>query len=198
IFSLTNVGKSSKNLNCKLFHSDTNKQFVSCDVADVLVDPETRKPTPIPTWWTDEFGKGIPTFKPPDPPFSDVEKNGDLYQSETKVMYSDTDSYQHCNWTSYMKFSYDSMMDHLIRGGGYDWVTLDDVKAGIRDVDILYRSEAMLGDTLTVQSWSTRGDKCENKEKSLLFNVLNVGTSCFQAKMTFFSPNPSLNAHSAL
>jgi len=194
VTSLKNLGKSSKTLTYNIFQYETDRHFVSCDVTDVLVSMTERKPVSYPDDWLSKYGKDTTNFRRnellPDLDPGKTETNKSL----VRVTYSDTDTYQHANWSSYLKYCYNSLYEHLFLGKGYTYVTQEEVLSGYRDVEMLFRNEANIGDIIFVQSWSEKAASGKSLDPgSVLFRLVNeAGNSCFEAKMTFYPVSSNL------
>ncbi|WAR04842.1 hypothetical protein MAR_020211 [Mya arenaria] len=192
ITALKNLGKSSKTLSYDLFHEGSDRHLVSCDVTDVLVDEKSRKPIAYPDWWLEKYGHHVNGFRRAQL-LTDVDPgSAQVNLSYFRVTLSDTDTYRHCNWASFLKYCYESMFEHVSRDGSYAWITSDDVNAGLRHVDMLFRNEATLGDVLIVQSWSECDQTDTGEYPYLKFRIINNGNSCFEAKMAFFEDKKSI------
>ncbi|KAH3700130.1 uncharacterized protein LOC127860888 [Dreissena polymorpha] len=185
---LKNLGKSSKTLSYNIFHEGSERHLISCDVTDVLIDAQTRRPVSYPEWWLTKFGRNVGEFRR-----ASLLGTLDPGETEVRVSYfrvtlSDTDTYGHCNWSSYLKYCCESLFEHVNKELGYKWVTCDDVSSGLQQADVLYRSEASLGDILLVQSWSDlEKDSRGFASKCLKFRLLKDGNSCFEAKLKFYT-----------
>lgn len=81
-----------------------------------------------------------------------------------QVQWSDIDQYNHTNYTSYSKFAVDSMQAALHkqekdgRVEGLKDLTFDFVDNGLKQLNICYLQQSLMGDTLDVHVWQEEGD----------------------------------------
>ncbi|XP_045207950.2 uncharacterized protein LOC123559889 [Mercenaria mercenaria] len=143
------VKRASRFTEKKLRHPAVERQYARCSAVEVNMDPETRKPKPFPSWWKEHFN--FPTegpkreFKIPPKPEANV------FSSEHRVYFSDTDENKHMNYTVYVRFCCDSFCENVI-AGKYG-VSLDVYETGVKKLQVSYLKECNLGDILTVESW---------------------------------------------
>ena len=178
--SLEFVGKSSFLLKTSIKHPDVDKSYADCYVQTVLVDPKTRKPSPLPDWWREKYVKHVqnnPQLKLE--PL--LEPNENTFSFPVMVNSRDVDSYKHANWSSYIRFCDDAcaMHTHL---GNYKKVDNDRINCGLREFQISFKKESLLGDQLHVKSW-------EDLEKSgcVNFKVKNGSDVLAEVKMEYFN-----------
>lgn len=143
------VKRSSRCIESLLRHPEVDRPYARCSGIDVYMDPETRSSKPFPKWWKDHFN--FPTdgskqeFKLPQKP------EVGIYKSEHRVYFSDTDENKHANYTTYVKFCYDSFCEHVLSKKYGN--TLDVYEIGLKKLQINYLKEVKLGDIVTVESW---------------------------------------------
>lgn len=179
--SLTQLGKSSKTLSYELRHFGTNTLYAKCHVKDVLVSTKTRKPVRYPNWWLEKFStNSLNVDHKADIFENDIPEVG-TFSSTAKVADSDIDTYKHTNWSSYIKFCYDSLHQH-VDDQNYETVSRDDLDAGIQSFNMVYNGESSYRDELQIVSW----EKESTSTKTVRFNIKNGGTVCFQSDVSFF------------
>ncbi|CAG5117187.1 unnamed protein product [Candidula unifasciata] len=107
-FSLGNVGNSSVSYVIELYvHNENTAPLWKCVTQSVSIDTATRKPSPLPDWFKDKYkGKGCM-----DKGFiiRGFDRPSLTYKHQLQVSWSDTDHYQHTNFTSYARFSIDAL-----------------------------------------------------------------------------------------
>ncbi|KAK7495668.1 hypothetical protein BaRGS_00013115 [Batillaria attramentaria] len=123
----------------------------------VLIDPATRRPTPIPDDWRQHYAPLcvrhqpliVPRQSPPQPPRPD-------HAYTTTVAWSDVDDNDHTNFTSYVRFAVDAL-HHASKTGLLDGcLTKADISAGASEVKVAYLGESGDGDVLHVHVWCQR------------------------------------------
>ena len=96
----------------------------------ILIDPSTRRPTPLPDHWRAHYGPLcvrqqpliIPRQAPPQPLIIPRQAppqsapSGDLPHHRLTVAWSDTDNNDHTNFTSYIRFAQDALYPALRHG----------------------------------------------------------------------------------
>lgn len=143
------VKRSSRLMESILRHPDVDRPYAKTSGIDINMDPETRKPKPFPSWWTDHYGfpQDGPRrdFKLPQKPKENV------YSSKHRVYFSDTDENKHMNYTVYVRFCCDSLCENIL-SGKYG-AGLNVYEIGLKKMQMTYLNECNLGDILTVESW---------------------------------------------
>lgn len=178
ITKLKYLGKSSKTLAYELYHSNSNTLYVECDVTDVLVSMQERKPVAYPDWWIQKYGDLV-TSERADLRINPVPTCQQVV-SEVKVGDSDIDSYKHTNWSSYLKFCYNSLNEHVL-SSSYQNVGQLELKAGLKSCNLIYKAESNLGDILTLNSWDS--DRVKNR---VCFEVLKGKLLSLHCDMDFY------------
>ncbi|KAL4219119.1 hypothetical protein ACF0H5_021702 [Mactra antiquata] len=147
----TNAGKSSGRRVCTVTHSSNeNRPYIVCEMDEVLVSKETRRPISYPAWWISKFShlikeknKLILPKKPTDLP---------LYKSEIIIEFEHMDHNAHTTMSAYLKFcsnvAFRIAMERNSRG-----FTLDNFGAGIKCIHMQFYNESGYGDKLVVKSW---------------------------------------------
>lgn len=151
------VKRSSRAFENLLFHPERSKPYARFFTIDVNMDPQTRKPKPLPEWWKEHFrspsdGDRREYELPPKP------KEG-VFSSSCRIHFSDTDENKHANYTSYVRYCFDHMCENIIFGKYGSG--LDAYQIGLKKLQVTFLNECMLGDVLTIHSWQT--DSSENR-----------------------------------
>ncbi|XP_076455805.1 uncharacterized protein LOC143290338 [Babylonia areolata] len=126
----------------------------------VLVDKVTRRPTPIKDKWRDKYQAQCVRGQPLVIRRQDVPSSGPLSVYQVKIAWSDTDMYRHTNYSNYVRFAVDAVHDALHLGRLDGALTEKDVRAGVRQLRVVYLGESVEGDVLRVQVWRGDGDRC--------------------------------------
>ncbi|XP_052805477.1 uncharacterized protein LOC128234903 isoform X2 [Mya arenaria] len=141
--------RSSCCLEKTLSHPETNQTYVTSMCINVNVDHETRKPTAFEDWWKAKYC--FPTegerqeFLIPDKP--DV----NVFTSDHRVHFSDTDENGHANFTAYVRYCSDSFHENVL-AGRYG-KGLDVYAVGLQRMEVTFHNECNVGDRLTICSW---------------------------------------------
>ncbi|OWF37418.1 hypothetical protein KP79_PYT04741 [Mizuhopecten yessoensis] len=171
------VGRSSFLLTSTLSHANTSP-YAECKVQSVLVDSETRKPTSFPDWWRQKYGNEASidgsALIMKDLPDVDVNQ---CYQHDVIVYPRDSDAYLHTNWAQYARYCSDACSFGVLRNK-YKTITEKSLQNGVKELEMSFRKESSVGDTLNIVSWET-GD-------GLNFRVLKDSHTCVQTTMGFF------------
>ena len=178
--ALENVGKSSKLMSYTLKHPGVETEYVTCSINDVLVSNTSRKPVAYPDWWMQKFAhlcsnkKHILEF-PRD-------QLADTYTTSYQVNLTDIDTYKHTNWTSYVKFCYESVYKHVY-DGKYANIKDNHIASGLKSLSLAYKNESSLYDNLNVV---THEDI--HKQNTVHGDVYkDDGTLCVQILMDFYN-----------
>ena len=178
--SLDHVGRSSKRLSYRLYHPDVETEYVTCHVDDVLVSNISRKPVGYPDWWVEKFAhlcKGEKSIF--ELPRTQLSKT---YNTSYQVTSTDIDTYKHANWSSYVKFCFESVYKNVYENK-YDKITQNHIDSGLKSFSLVYKNESSLYDNLNI---CTREDKFD--ETVVYGDVFKEdGTLCFQMLMDFYN-----------
>ncbi|XP_067686934.1 uncharacterized protein [Haliotis asinina] len=165
-------GKSSINLETKITESKTGLLLASCQQQTVSVSKETHRPAAHPDWWKEKYSKinltGSALRVEPVPRPSQSE----ISSYSLTVQPSDTDTYLHVNWTSYLKFCLEAFA-----GFKHDRDKTANVLELYRPVKVAevgYIKECSLGDLLRVDFWSeqTSNDKVNFEIRNTMDEVV--------------------------
>ncbi|KAL4219120.1 hypothetical protein ACF0H5_021703 [Mactra antiquata] len=151
LVGFTNAGKSSGRRVCTVTHSSNeNRPYIVCEMDEVLVSKETRRPISYPAWWISKFSHLIKE----ENKLSFPEKPNDLpfYKSAIIIEYEHIDHNAHTSMSAYLKFcsnlAFRIAMESKSRG-----LTLEHFGAGIQCIKMQYYNESGYGDKLVVKSW---------------------------------------------
>jgi len=174
------VGTSSMNITSYLQQSDLKFPYAICKVQTVLANSKTRKPTPFPDWWRKKYEtSAIGGTSLKMKPLPEVE-NVDVHHCPMTVFDRDTDSYNHTNWTSYIRYCADACSLMAMKNL-YKNVDRQTINNGCKQVEISFRKESVLGDILDVVSWEH-----SNESNTINFKVKKGDDTCTEATVTFF------------
>ena len=172
------VGNSSLSSVAHLFCRDTKEVYVTNQNMVVTVDKVTRKPVPLPEWWTNKYRPLsvesqrliIPSVPVPD----------EKYVTSMKALWSDMDAYRHTNYVAYIRYCFEAAMEANATNR-FSKFTGDMLHYYVKSMDILYKGESTPGDELKVSTW-------ENKDNPYLihFDINKAGKTIFQSHIQYF------------
>ena len=145
----------------------------------VSVDKGTRKPAPLPEWWTEKYKEAVVGNQRLIVRAVEVSPNPHVY--EFKVMWSDIDRYKHVNYVSYIRFCLDAAMDAVVKGHLSKFKD-DILNYNVKLMEISYKGESLANDELKVLTW----ENLENPWK-LHFDISKNGTCIFQNTIEYYS-----------
>lgn len=171
------IGNTSLNALTTVSLDENSTELMSNINQVVYIDPETRKPTPLPSWWKEKYAESskekssliIDKFKRPL-------KTG---HQRFQVTWTYTDGYEHANWTSYARYAVDSA--HLCSKEGILKNFEENIKNGVSNIQLHYYGESVQGDYLDIHTWEDSEDS-----KKLYFDISKDEKSIFQCIMYFF------------
>ncbi len=148
----------------------------------VIVDTATGKSQEIPPHrkqLLQEFSRrDVPlVIALPSPP-----ENQKCFCYELKVTTSDTDQLYHVNQAYWMKFCMDCAAEAFAQGFFIHFLA-DPFNSLVKEVKLLYKAEALAGDTLSVLSWESR-----DQMDTLFFLVKKGQTECVACSIQFYKP----------
>ena len=76
---------------------------------------------------------------------------------------------------------YDAFVDRAMKKA-YKHINEDDASRGVKNLELAFKKESMIGDELIVHSWETE----RHDERELAFEILKGQDVCVQAKMEFY------------
>ena len=148
--------RSSRVLENTMRHPDSQKPYATSTCLDVNVNLETRRPFPFPDCWRHD---SIPTegavidFDVPAEPSNVIMTKRQVYQS-------DIDENGHMNYTSYVRFCHDVFVDNVMEGK-YIQNAADNLEAGVKQMQLVFKNECLRGDILNIESWEdTKENSC--------------------------------------
>lgn len=101
-----------------------------------------------------------------------------------KVAWSDTDIYNHTNFSSYPRFAINAVHDALKNKHLEGWLTKSDVEAGVAEIRLSYLGESLEGDLLHVKTWKVLG-----KERTVMCSIEKNNQVINQVMLTFHKPH---------
>lgn len=188
--TLSYVGRSSKRISCTLTCPENELVYAKCDIQDVIVNPETRKPSPFPDWWMEKYGRVDGNVESPSPLIlAEIERPSSCHEFRMTVHHRDCDDYQHTNWASYGNFCLDTCYV-LAKKAHYKSVNCNSLKMGLKSMEYSMKKETKEFEELNICSWEK-----DCKPNWLYFDIQNGNNeSCCQAALSFydFSCTPGL------
>lgn len=150
---LHHVGKSSLSTQAKVFVHQSDNVLLSNINQVVSIDPLSRKPMPLPDWWKTKYA-GMASGGEPMVIQSESRPDGATVY-DVPISWSDTDFYEHTNWTSYVKYCIDAANACCIKGQ-LRQISKETVKESqVKTLRVRYSGESILGDTLKIYAWET-------------------------------------------
>ncbi|CAH1794138.1 unnamed protein product [Owenia fusiformis] len=144
------IGNSSILSMANAYHGVNNGWLIKSKNTIVTVDPETRRPKPLPSWWKEKYrpicSESGPFKK------EKILKATNCYRYETKVRWSDTDRYKHTNQASYIYFCLDAATDASL-SNFYENIQGDFCKYHIKKITMGYHGESVANDTVVIETW---------------------------------------------
>ncbi len=171
------IGKSSSNSVSSLVVPSTGQVLVKNVNQVVSIDKQTRKPTPLPTWWKEKFGDKAVRKEPLI--ISKFSKPESANVFTRYVTWTETDMYQHVNWASYVVYSVDAL-HHGLKKGVFSNMTKAIVRNGIKLMRMAYFGECVEGDELEVYFWEV-----DDQLRTVCFDIQKDGASVFQNTLTY-------------
>jgi acyl-CoA thioesterase FadM len=159
--------------------------LASCEVQSVLIDRQTRRPTPYPDSWRADYGACskpdrqlvVKVVREPSARESQNEpgphsSSSQLIRSsltsglpvpdgvssyKLTVCDSDTDAYGHANWSPYLKFCLDALKMASLQD---PTSTQEFKKRAVKRADIAYINEGNVAQDIRVKFWKDSEDGC--------------------------------------
>ena len=119
------IGNTSLNAITIVSLESSDTELMSNINQVVYIDPSTRKPTPLPNWWTEKYAEFA------------IDKSSLMLH--------------HANWTSYAQYAIDAA--HLCSKQGSLKYFVENIKNGISKVQLHYYGESIEGDYLDIYAW---------------------------------------------
>ncbi|CAL1536221.1 unnamed protein product [Lymnaea stagnalis] len=117
----------------------------------VFVSVKTRKPTAPPDWWLNKYSLGQDNGTPLKMNLLKPPQGMDLNEFSFKVPASDVDPYLHVNWSNYVKYFYEALVQTTLSKVGNENAQL--AFRNLKDFSISYIHEAGIGDDLNIIFW---------------------------------------------
>ena len=176
---VVNAGKTSWQVRTEVTSPVTKELLYTNVTSLVLVDSETRRPTPVPS----ELKGVLGNRKYPVEMVKRLEIPSKVYRTTYSVRRSDLDGYMHVNAGVYLRICHDAMCETGLAGSFRE---LDGDLGGFRigKIRSVYINEANYGDTLDVLLW-------ENEDNNKIINgmIQRKGTNVFQTSVEFCDPD---------
>ena len=177
---LANIGKTSFQFHTSMRSAQTGQVLHKAVAQLVVVDKESRRPTPLPDYFLDNF-LGTATKVPVEKVMALNKPNHSAVVHYT-VRWSDTDTYLHVNNGSYIRICFDAMVE-VSRQGKFKSLAGDLAQYWVKHFNCLFLNEASPGDILDVYSWED-----ENYPMNVHARAERRGQAIFQCSFWFTQP----------
>ena len=186
---VTHRGNSSSRKIYTLFHEEVSSPYAVCQIDDVLVDGKSRKPMTHPPWWKEKFiyiNNGPKELIGQWPSASDLVK---VTAEEYMVLYSDVDTNQHTNYSTYIKFSYDSIVK-TAKDKSFRMLNVEHLEKGLKSLAITFHGETNYRDILTVELWE------DSARPGCIFSIIKKpdNIKCCSLVLEFYGPSGQCKA----
>ena len=175
-----NIGKTSFQFHTSIRSAQTGQVLHKAVAHLVVVDKESRRPTPLPGYFLDHF-QGTATKVPVEKVTSLIKPDHSTVVHYT-VRWSDTDSYLHINQGNYVRICFDAMVE-VSRQAKFKSLAGDLAQYWVKHFNCLYLNEASPGDILDVYSWED-----ENYPMNVHARAERRGQAIFQCSFWFTQP----------
>jgi acyl-CoA thioesterase FadM len=161
------------------FKSRANTQcFAKVYKQQILVDPNTRKPTELPLFWREKYG-GMPTGSPVITERL-TRPQRCILSSLYTIQDSDIDHQNHTNYLSFVKLFMEATKKAAINGC-FETFSAETLKNGLQAIQIRYANEVLVDQVVAVHVWEAVG-----RNDRLCFEITRGLDVCNQAVMTFY------------
>ncbi|KAK3594293.1 hypothetical protein CHS0354_018983 [Potamilus streckersoni] len=176
------IGNSSCNSVATMLSRD-NKFLCSNINQVVLIDKDTRRPMPLPDWWKSKYSKSAEGKRPVR--FEKEVRPDKTSSFQIRIVWSDTDSNNHTNYASYVRYAIDAA--HFISKQGEIDEIKDMLNNGISKLEMLYLGESTEGDVLHIFMWAR-----QSTQNRIIVQMDKEDSTVFQCCMYYFE-NPLPN-----
>lgn len=173
------IGMSSLNSVAQLKNRDTDEVYVENTNQVVTVSKQTRKPTPLPDWWKEQYEAAV--VEDQRLIVQPITALGTVHTHSLKVAWDDIDGYHHTNYVAYIKYCFEAAMDACV-SGIYSKIKDDILQYHVKSMEIAYKGETKAADELDIETWED-----ENDPYQLHFIISKNGTTVFQNTVSFFN-----------
>ncbi|XP_062575930.1 uncharacterized protein LOC134237802 [Saccostrea cucullata] len=175
--TLDYVGKTSYCESKILQSRGIDKEVVKYSHQSVRVDPKTRQPLEFPSFWREKYKKyatGLPFImkKITRPEICVIEYH-------YKIQTCDIDEQNHTNNLAYLRICFESCKRGAMKRR-YKCFSPEMFKNGLKELQIRYENEALLGEEIIVYVWEATG-----RIDQLFFEIVKGLDVCIQASITF-------------
>ncbi len=175
---INKLGRTSVEVVRELYVKHSMMKLCRCIQGLVIVD-ENHKPRLHPDWVVKKYSHVTPriqTYRYKAIPVP----NENVYQTDFRVEWSDTDYNYHTNQFSYLRFSIDCF-EQAVTSGFLDSFTGDPTRYKIKGMDLLHVSQTEAGDRLNVSVWEDQEVKGQIHSA-----IYKKGKHTFQCTLSFF------------
>ncbi|KAL3836672.1 hypothetical protein ACJMK2_022094 [Sinanodonta woodiana] len=184
---VSHVGDTSLTLDIVLFDCTTEEKLASCLTKFVYVDLLTRKPGQLPSWMymmTKNVDESSPrTMSKPQ----QLNIPSDCFQFKVFAVFSDTDSNEHVNHSTYVRWCSDAA-SVAATTGNYSNFKMDIGSYSLEILEGYYIGELVVGDEAVVNTWQD-----ENDYRKLYFAITKDSRRIFNAQFVYLNDIPSAN-----
>ena len=175
--TLRHIGKSSTSGIARLICMNTGYVYVERITQFAVVDPVSRQPLPVPSWW---YNKYIELMKQEDQPIrmSLLEAPIHAFECEIKVPSAHMDFNQHTAASAYISYFIDAACKAAL-AGFFSKIKNDFRLYPITALDVSYHGESRVDDLLCIRLW-------ENKDRPFVVHGIMTKNSAqiFQCTTT--------------
>ena len=147
---VTHYGKSSSRKVYTLLHENSSSPYAVCQIDDVLVDGKSRKPMPFPSWWQEKFSYINCAPKEPLDRWPSSVNLVMIVKEDYLVLYEDIDTNVHTNYSTYVKFCYDSIYKGVC-DAKFRMLKSEHLTRGCKSMTMTFHGETNYRDLLTVE-----------------------------------------------
>ncbi|GFS05558.1 hypothetical protein ElyMa_004684800 [Elysia marginata] len=174
----------------------------------VLIDKATRKPTQLPDWFKDKFkGRGCRDKGFIVKPFT---RPALTFSLSSTVRWTDTDQYNHTNFTTYVLWAVDALhaglrmkasdapsgseaADQAKALAALPSISREMLDQGLHKMQVTYMRECLEGESIETHVWQEEG----GEKELVLFSVVKNGEDVCQMKMWYFPADGESSVESA-
>ncbi|GFS10246.1 hypothetical protein ElyMa_003056500 [Elysia marginata] len=148
---LDHVGKTSYCMKTQFFFEGIEEPVVENKYTMVFIDSESMKSSQPPEWWKEKYASGLEKRQGLKIPRNVIPETGVLFGKQVQIAASNLDQFLHTNWSNYLKFCYDALVEYEVKKLGQENILNSFRK--VKQFSLLFLQESSLMDTLDVQLW---------------------------------------------
>lgn len=172
-------GMSSVSSVAELYCKDSKEVFVKNVNQVVTVDRTTRKPAPLPDWWTDKYSSYVDGNQRLIVPVTLVPEQ--THRFKIRALYADMGRDKYIDYVAYIRYCFEAAMDACVHKA-YTKFGSDILEYKVKSMQVSYKGSCLSGDELEIATW-------ENKENPYLlhFDIKKNGNSIFQNNIEYYT-----------